>query len=106
MCQRECRYREQQPPVEAHEEQQREHEQQMIEATEDMLDAKYGVCLRNLTHPPSIFGRSIELHFRLARSQREDAPLAIQPEHFHHGRGVTLADAVDPEQAAQALFTT
>ena len=54
-----------QPPVEADQEQQAEHEQQVIEAAQDVLDAEHRVGARDLAHAAPVVGRAVELHRRL-----------------------------------------
>ena len=51
-----------QPPVEAHEKQQRQHEQQVVDAAQDVLDAEHAVGRGDLAHAALVVGRAVKAH--------------------------------------------
>src|ERR1041384_3800593 len=75
----------------------------MIDAAQDVVDAKDDVRPRDLVGTAAIVRRPVELHRWLRGRERIHAALAIEPDHLHHGRGVALADALDRQRAFQAI---
>jgi hypothetical protein len=88
------------PPIEADEEQQREHEQQMVEAAQDMFDAEDAVRAGDLADTAAVVGGAVQAGCRLSRRQRVYAALAVAPVDFDERRRVEVADPADLERAA------
>ncbi len=92
--------------VEAHQEQQADHEEQMVDAAQDVLDTEHRVGGDDLAASACIVRTAEQLRLGLGLRDGVDPSLAVQPGDPQQRGGVTFAHAVDADLAAQAAGTT